>query len=191
MKLICSTHRPSPENDFFPTSWILSSYNAQRSSDYKLTVLLLEKPISLIQTDWQQILVHNREVPRTTTWYWPWLECSLQCSSTHRAITSSCWDEQWRTPYPTKKGASHLLEETMHQYVIFSCVVGMNISSLTHIIDFWNEWPWALLLTAFWDEKSILRSSNLNCLMLCPVKSSFYKGNGLRPTWWALSGEDY
>lgn len=101
---------------FFPTSLMLSSYNSQRPPDYKLTVLLLEKPVSLIQTDWQQILVHNREVPRTTTWYWPWLECSLPSSSTHRAITSSCWDEQWRTPYPTMK--KELLISWRKQYII-------------------------------------------------------------------------
>lgn len=169
MKLICSTHRPSTGNDFSQQVWCFLAI-IQRPPDYKLTVLLLEKPVSLIQSDWQQILVRNREVPRTTTWYWLELECSLPCSSIHRAIASSCWDEQWRTPYPTMK--KELLISWRKQYIIMPSFpdVGMNISSLTHIIDFWNEWPWALLLPAFWDEKNILRSSNLSCLMLCPAE---------------------
>lgn len=177
---------------FFPTSLMLSSYNSQRPPDYKLTVLLLEKPVSLIQTDWQQILVHNREVPRTTTWYWPWLECSLPSSSTHRAITSSCWDEQWRTPYPTMK--KELLISWRKQYIIMPSF---------RVLLVWTFPHWLILLTSemsglglysslLSEMKRISRGLPIWAVSCCALqKSSFYKGNGLRLTWWALSGEDY
>lgn len=176
MKLICSTHTPSTENDYFPTSLMVFSWNSQSSLDYKLTMLLLEK-LGFPDTDGLTKICYML-YQETNTWKGSSQDHHL-CQAFELQSCNIIW-LGWVVKDPITHNAtvaSHLPEKIIHHYVTFSCVVGMNISSLTHIVGFWDEGPWVSLLIAFWDEKCILRCSDLSCLVLFYGKISFYEGN--------------